>query len=226
MSLILGYGILISEVDIDNFFSLEQRNKNKYDMQDAVYNESKSNSDNNDDNNNYNDNSKHDNKNYNSDNDNDGNGNGNNNSKCDANNVDDNHNYNNSNNEDEIDSFILGTAVNNILNSMPFYNKPEKDVLDNYDVNHELECLLSLVNIEIKSYQELNLVEYDMFYQSENSILGCSKLSENIQNEPNIPFNSKYIKSESNVTDINKVGPCKVNKFELESEYIKSEYMP
>src|SRR5215469_9262449 len=145
---------------------LEQRNKCKYDILDAICNGSKSTNNNN--------------------NDNDNNDNNNSNSNDDDETA---NNYNNSNNEDEIDSFILGTAVNNILNSMSFYNKPVKDVLDNYDVNHESECL-GLVNIEIKSYQELNLVEHDMFYQSENSILGCSKLSENIQNEHNIPFNS------------------------------------
>src|SRR5215469_13691024 len=118
MSLILENGNLISVDNIDNLLNLEQRNKNKYDMQDAVYNESKSNSDNNDDNNNnYNDNSKHDNKNYNSDNDNDGNGNGNNNSKYDAN---------------------------------------------NYDVNYKSECL-GLVIIRIKSSQNLNSVESNMF---------------------------------------------------------------
>src|SRR5215469_11244743 len=134
MSLILGNGNLISVDNIDNLLNLEQRNKNKYDMQDAVYNESKSNSDNNDDNNNnYNDNSKHDNKNYNNDNDNDndGNGNGNNNSKYDANNVDDNHNYDNSNKEDEIVSFMSITVVKNILNSVSFYNNPVRNVLDN-----------------------------------------------------------------------------------------------
>src|SRR5215469_12376750 len=189
MSLILGYGILISEVDIDNLFSLEQRNKNKYDMQGAVYNESKSNSDNNDDNNNnYNDNSKHDNKNYNNDNDNDGNGNGNNNSKYDANNVDDNHNYNNADNEeDEIVSIMLGTAVNNILNSISFYNKPVKDVLDNYDVNYKSECL-GLVIIRVKSSQNLNFVESNMFCHYYDKKLEFAQLSENIQNEHNIPF--------------------------------------
>src|SRR5215469_9337435 len=217
MSLILGNGNLISVDNIDNLLNLEQRNKNKYDMQDAVYNESKSNSDNNDDNNNnYNDNSKHD---------NDGNGNGNNNSKYDANNVDDNHNYDNSNKEDEIVSFMSITVVKNILNSVSFYNNPVRNVLDNYDVNYESEWL-GLMNIRIETSQNLNFVEYDMFYQSENSILECSKLSENIQNEHNIPFNSKYIKSESNVADIiTKAGPSKVNKFELEFEYIKFEYI-
>src|SRR5215469_15370836 len=120
MSLFVGNENLISVDNMNNFLSLEQTNKYKYDIQDAVCNESKSNSDNNDDNNNnYNDNSKHDNKNYNNDNDNDGNGNGNN--------VDDNHNYNNADNEeDEIVSIMLGTAVNNILNSISFYNKPVK----------------------------------------------------------------------------------------------------
>ena len=76
----------------------------------------------------------------------------------------------------------------------------------------------------VKSSQELNFVEYDMFYHSENSILEYSKLSENIQNEPNIPFNSKYIQSESNVAGIIiKVVPSKVNKFELEPESGKCE---
>src|SRR5215469_9587110 len=147
MSLILRNENSISVDNIDNLLNLEQRNKNKYDMQDAVYNESKSNSDN---------------------------------------------NYDNSiNKKDEIDSFILERAVNKILNSMSFYNNPVRDVLDNYEVDHEVEC---------------------------------SKLSENIQNEPNIPFNSKYIKSESNVADIMiKVGPSKVNKFELEPELGESE---
>src|SRR5215469_6144374 len=130
MGLFLGNGKLISVDNIENFLSLEQRNKYKYDIQDAVCNESKSTIDNNNnnnnnnnnknDNNNNNDNSKHDNKNYN--NDNDSNGNDNNNSKYDANNA--------NNKEDEIDSFILETAVNNILNSMSFYNNPVRDVLD------------------------------------------------------------------------------------------------
>src|SRR5215469_8536413 len=107
---------------------------------------------------------------------NDNDGNDNNNSKYDVNNAD--------NKENEIVSFMSITVVKNIFNPVSCYIDP---------ASNQLECLLSLVNIEIKSYQELNLVEYDMFYQSENSILGCSKLSENIQNEPNIPFNSKYI---------------------------------
>src|SRR5215469_3538082 len=143
MGLILRNENLISVDNIDNLLNLEQRNKNTYDMQDAVYNESKSNSDNN---------------------------------------VDDNHNYDNSNKEDEIVSFMSITVVKNILNSVSFYNNPVRNVLDNYDVNYESEWL-GLMNIRIETSQNLNFVEYDMFYQSENSILECSKLSENIQNE-------------------------------------------
>src|SRR5215469_12682899 len=178
---------------------LEQRNKCKYDILDAICNGSKSTIDNNNNNNNNNDN----------DNNDDNNNNNNNNSKYDANNAnnsdDTNNKFNNGNSNDkndqnkddinnknvEIDSFILGTAVNNILNSMSFYNKPVKEVLGNYEVDHEVEC---------------------------------SQLSENSPNKQNIPFNSKYIKSESNVADIIiKVGPCKVNKFELEPESGKCE---
>src|SRR5215469_16971086 len=129
-----------------------------------------------------------------------------------------NNNDDNNNNKDEIVSFMSITVVKNIFNPVSFYNNLVRDVLDNYDVNHELECL-GLMNIRIETSQNLKFVESDRFYHSENSILECSNLSENIQNEHNIPFNSEYIKSES------KVSPCKVNKFELESEYIESEYL-
>src|SRR5215469_602527 len=150
---------------------------------------------------------------------NNNNNNNNNNSKYGANNVDDNHNYNNANNEeDEIVSIMLGTAVNNILNSISFYNKPVKDVLDNYDVNYKSECL-GLVIIRVKSSQNLNFVESNMFCHYYDKKLEFAQLSENIKNEHNIPFNSEYIKAES------KVSQCKVNKFEFESEYIESEYI-
>src|SRR5215469_1128296 len=95
-------------------------------------------------------------------------------------------NYNNSNNEDEIDSFILKTAVNNILNSISFYN-PVKDVLDNYDVNYKSECL-GLVNIGIKSFQELNFVESDKFCCSDDKIVKFAQLSEKSQYEYRIPL--------------------------------------
>src|SRR5215469_3016017 len=219
MSLFVGNENLISVDNMNNFLSLEQRNKYKYNIHDAVHNESKSNSDNNDDNNNnYNDNSKHDNKNYNNDNDNDSKGNSNN--SDDTNNKFNNGNSNDKNdqNKDEIVSIMLGTAVNSILNSISFYNKPVKDVLDNYDVNYKSECL-GLVIIRVKSSQNLNFVESNMFCHYYDKKLEFAQLSENIKNEHNIPFNSEYIKAES------KVSQCKVNKFEFESEYIESEYI-
>src|SRR5215469_4214154 len=212
MGLCVGNEKLIS-VDIGKILSLEQINKCKYNMQGAVYTGSKSNSDNNDDNDNKikpnnDDNANDDN---NSNNDNDSKGNSNN--SDDTNNKFNNGNSNDKNdqNKDEIVSIMLGTAVNNILNSISFYNKPVKDVLDNYDVNYKSECL-GLVIVRVKSSQNLNFVESNMFCHYYDKKLEFAQLSENIQNEHNIPFNSEYIKSKS------KVGPCKVNKFELEPE--------
>ena len=89
---------------------------------------------------------------------------------------------------------MLETAVNIILNSMSFYN-PVKDVLGNYDVNYELECL-GLVNIGIKSSQELNFVESDKFCCSDDKIVKFAQLSERSQYEYRIPLNPEYIKFE------------------------------
>src|SRR5215469_4919065 len=205
MGLCVGNEKLIS-VDIGKILSLEQINKCKYNMQGAVYTGSKSNSDNNDDNDNKikpnnDDNANDDN---NSNNDNDSKGNSNN--SDDTNNKFNNGNSNDKNdqNKDEIVSIMLGTAVNNILNSISFYNKPVKDVLDNYDVNYKSECL-GLVIVRVKSSQNLNFVESNMFCHYYDKKLEFAQLSENIQNEHNIPFNSEYIK--------------------FESDYIESEYI-
>src|SRR5215469_13363034 len=110
MSLFLGNEKLISEVNMDNFFSLEQRKKYKYDIQDAVCNESKSTINNNNNNNNNNNSNSKDDADDNDDNNyNKGNGKDDNDENA--------NNYNNSNNkEDDIVSIMSETVVNNILN--------------------------------------------------------------------------------------------------------------
>src|SRR5215469_454395 len=167
MSLFLGNENLISEVNIDNFLSLEQRNKYKYDIQDAVCNESKSTDVNN------------------------------NNNKNDTNNSNNNNNYDNSNNkEDEIVSIMSETVENNIFNPVSCYIDPARDVFYDSHVNHELECIICLVNIGIKSSQELKFVESDMFCHSHDKIIEFAQLSEKFQDEYRIHFNPEYIKSE------------------------------
>src|SRR5215469_14296808 len=87
------------------------------------------------------------------------------------------------------------TVENNNLNPVSGYIDPARDVLYDSHVNHELECLLSLVNIWIKSSQELNFVESDIFCHSDK-IVEFPQLSEKFQYEYRIPLNPEYIKSE------------------------------